>query len=320
MISRFARLCVCALALCALPLASQDRARFFSICGIDQRAPMERKLAIGRLYSTTRGLPVCTAWLAPNGVFVTAGHCVALGFDELDFDVPQSSCDGSPRRPGPWSRFQVDPESVVSGLELEDGQDWALFRVLPNAAIGLPRYMSEGGALELARSPVDRNQPRPIFVAGFGDDYREHDGCFHHNRILQSAPATGQNGADERDCFYHGADTHIGNSGSPVFSYDAGGHPVVHGIHRGGNCPNVSTAVLHPEFVRALREYGETGTRDLAFERTVYAAARALRRPARYPAVGLQSGLVGLKPVRAGFARLQIPEHGSELFERQEVQ
>ena len=245
-----------------MPLASQDRARFFSICGPDERAPIERKLAIGRLYSTVRNLPVCTAWLAPNGSFVTAGHCVQLGFDELEFDVPPTGCDGSVVRPGPSSRFQIDSESIVFRVELEDGQDWAIFRIVPNSSIGLPRYVSDGWALALASAPLSADRPGPVLVAGFGDDYRERDGCFRHNRVLQSAPGTGHNGTDERDWFFHDADTHIGNSGSPVFSYDAAGRPVVHGIHRGGNCPNVSTAVIHPEFMRALNGHAQNARHD----------------------------------------------------------
>ena len=105
-----------------------------TICGSDDRVPSDNK-AIGRIFPI-----MCTAWIAPSGQLVTAGHCVesSVNFTDeiIEFNVPLSKSDGSVQHPGEEDQY------LVSEYNYNITKDWAVFNTNVNTETGL--YPIEG--------------------------------------------------------------------------------------------------------------------------------------------------------------------------------
>ncbi len=104
-----------------------------AICGEDDRITAQ-DAAVGRIR------PVgCTGWLIANGAILTAGHCTNGGAGTrmriLEFNVPPSREDGSLRVAAVEDQYPIDTSSIEHGLGV--GNDWAVFRALPNSQTGL---------------------------------------------------------------------------------------------------------------------------------------------------------------------------------------
>ena len=104
----------------------------FSICGpTDDRMPSNQP-------ATSRLLNIgCTAWIIPNGKFVSAGHCLdGSGANIVEFNVPPSLPNGTIQHPGPEDQYSVDVTTKIytdGGI----GNDWGVFEVFPNSITGL---------------------------------------------------------------------------------------------------------------------------------------------------------------------------------------
>lgn len=225
--------------------------RIGTICEEDERGP-DTNLPVARVYYSERAEAICTAWLAPNGFFVTAGHCTTgyYRFDTLQFDVPNSSCDGRINLPKTDETNRTLQSSIVSRVDLKTQQDWAIFRLQPNAGSGLPSLFHNGQFFRISNLRISKENPVRVLNSGYGVDLRAFAGCKSRNRTLQTGTSTAYHSPGY---LIHFADTHMGNSGSPIYHKKGNGLFAL-GTHRGGGCPNIATATLHPDFLRALND------------------------------------------------------------------
>ncbi len=122
-----------------------------SLCGGDSRVASNDP-RVGRLFGGG-----CTAWMASNGAFLTAGHCVDgdpdqagpglpngvvdIGFlnTVVEFNVPPSLPNGIPQPALPQDQYPVTGAFVAyefagANSDFDSiGADWAVFHVGPNA-------------------------------------------------------------------------------------------------------------------------------------------------------------------------------------------
>lgn len=142
-------------------------------------------------------LSPCTAWMASNGVMVTAGHC-ALGdapenegtcadrklqptFGEVEFNVPLSKSNGYPvPAPDPADHYEIDLKHVQCEFRTFPPNavrtDWALFHLLRSP---IPRQSRKSSAVpeaffrpsDLTISEVAPKVASPVLrVTGYGLD------------------------------------------------------------------------------------------------------------------------------------------------------
>ncbi len=136
-----------------------------SLCGADDRVASSDP-RVGRLFIGGR----CTAWLASNGAFLTAGHCVDTDPDQsgpglpdgvidcsflsgvVEFNVPPSLPNGVPQPAMPEDQYIITGDCPVltegfvawqfagsNGTFNSIGADWAVFHVGPNANLETPQ-------------------------------------------------------------------------------------------------------------------------------------------------------------------------------------
>ena len=164
----------------------------------------------------------CTAWLIGDGRFVTAGHCVSSSglANTVEFNVPQSLSNGSLQHPGPEDQYVVDDATIVY-TEGGIGNDWGVFKTLPNSQTGLTALQAQGASFNVVQ---DLNSS--IYrITGYGVD----SGTANQTEQTSTGPNAGSSGTTLR----YQTDTEGGNSGSPVID-EATGNAV--GIHTNGGC------------------------------------------------------------------------------------
>jgi len=172
---------------------------FFTICGpTDDRISSDQP-ATGRLLNVG-----CTAWIIPNGHFVSAGHCLDGGNSTVvQFQVPPSLPGGTLQHPGPEDQYSVNVSTKVfvnGGV----GNDWGTFEVFPNSITGLMPKDAQGAFWPL----VQDLDPDSIRITGYGVD----TGVDNQTQQTHIGPNAGSSGTTMR----YVTDTEGGNSGSPV--------------------------------------------------------------------------------------------------------
>ena len=189
---------------------------YFSQCGpTDDRISSDQH-ATGRLLNIG-----CTAWIIPNGHFISAGHCLDGGSSNVvEFQVPPSLPNGTIQHPGPEDQYSVNVSTKVfvnGGI----GNDWGTFEVFPNSITGLMPKEAQGAFWPL----VQDLGPDSIRITGYGVDTGE------DNQTQQThiGPNAGSSGTTMR----YVTDTQGGNSGSPVID-GLTGNAV--GVHTHGGC------------------------------------------------------------------------------------
>ncbi len=197
-----------------------------SICGTTDDRIASDQQATGRLVSIG-----CTAWIIPNGKFVTAGHCLdATSGTVVEFQVPPSLPNGTIQHPGPEDQYSVDVASKIfvnGGV----GNDWGVFEVFPNSITGLMPKEAQGAYWPL----VQNLGPDSIRITGYGVDGPPPgfgNGARDSTNQTQQThvgPNAGSSGTTMR----YVTDTQGGNSGSPVI--DALTNTAV-GVHTHGGC------------------------------------------------------------------------------------
>lgn len=185
-----------------------------SICGTEDERESSGHPAIGRLLQPAPGLG-CTAWIAPNGLLVAAGHCFDYaGTYTLEFNVPPSLPDGTIQHPPEEDRYIVDPASIVKATN-GIGDDWAVFAVFDNGITGLQPIEAQGASIAVVQ---DLNPPN-LRVTGYGFDgpppYFGNFPPYNEDSQTQQSDARSNNGSSSTTLRYV-IDTQIGNSGSPV--------------------------------------------------------------------------------------------------------
>ncbi|MGB5531065.1 MAG: T9SS type A sorting domain-containing protein [Ignavibacteriaceae bacterium] len=211
----------------------------FSICGpTDDRMPSNQP-------ATSRLLNIgCTAWIIPNGKFVSAGHCLdGSGANIVEFNVPPSLPNGTIQHPGPEDQYSVDVTTKIytdGGI----GNDWGVFEVFPNSITGLMPKEAQNAFWPL----VQDLGPDSIRITGYGVD----NGTANQTQQTHIGPNAGSSGTTMR----YVTDTQGGNSGSPVI--DGLTNDAV-GVHTHGGCTssggnNNGTSTFHAAFWAAVDE------------------------------------------------------------------
>lgn len=155
----------------------------------------------------------------------------------LEFNVPPSREDGSLRVAAVEDQYPIDTASIEHGVGV--GNDWAVFRALPNSQTGLLPAQRQGVFYRLASGIT----PGAVTVSGYGaDDDPPSDSPVNsfrnaQNQTLQtdSGPWVGRTVAPggNRVTLRYRADTRGGNSGSPVLDPASG---LAIGIHTHAGC------------------------------------------------------------------------------------
>ena len=189
---------------------------YFTICGpTDDRISSDQH-ATGRLLSIG-----CTAWIIPNGHFISAGHCISgSGANTVQFQVPPSLPNGTLQHPGPEDQYSVNVSTKVfvnGGI----GNDWGTFEVFPNSVTGLLPKEAQGAFWPL----VQDLGPDSIRITGYGVDTGE----ANQTQQTHVGPNAGSSGTTMR----YVTDTRGGNSGSPVIDELTGN---ALGVHTHGGC------------------------------------------------------------------------------------
>jgi len=163
----------------------------------------------------------CTAWIIPNGHFVSAGHCLdGNNSTYVEFQVPQSLPGGTVQHPGPEDQYSINVSTKVfvnGGV----GNDWGTFEVFPNSVTGLMPKEAQGAYWPI----VQDLGPDSIRITGYGVD----TGVDNQTQQTHVGPNAGSSDATMR----YVTDTEGGNSGSPVIDALSGNAV---GVHTHGGC------------------------------------------------------------------------------------
>lgn len=225
-----------------------------AICGdADDRVPHDHRFD-GRI------MPVgCTGFLVSADTFLTAGHCMGGDMNEIQFNVPMSTDDGKPVGSANINRYMVVPASIV-GSDNGVGDDWALFRSLPNGITGqLPGVHRQGHYLL-----YEKSRSNALTISGYGldDDPRGPSPVtnflnkFSQTQQIDTGPLNSMPGANPMT---HKIDTRGGNSGSAI--RDNRRSNQAFGIHTHGGCrvgtmTNKGTSLSHRPLKEAIKARG----------------------------------------------------------------
>jgi V8-like Glu-specific endopeptidase len=208
----------------------EDGPQTEAICGTDDRTRSTHPFS-GRI------MPIgCTGWLIQGGILLTAGHCIGAGTQFVEFNVPASNADGTTNPARTRDQYRVIATSIVrqfTGV----GNDWAMFRVLPNTETGLTPSAAQGGAFRISNTA----NPANVRITGFGvdgpaPDFGNPPPRNADNQVQQThrGSLTENTGGAAAGTLRYTVDTQGGNSGSPVLLDD--GSNVTIGIHTNGGC------------------------------------------------------------------------------------
>jgi len=203
-------------------------------CGTDQRQFSVVQF-VGRMRTN-----FCTAFLIEGGLVLSAGHCLREHRDkqQVEFEVPHSNDMSIWKPAGDNHIFPIDLASVecsdcISGVNLDHGQDWAVFRLGRNMAGQRVQDVEGLGFPLLAPGALAQQTGKPVSLTGFGWDNDPPEAMFAQQtgggRVESVTPSvTGV-------AIAHSADAETGNSGSPLLVLDNAIQRVA-GIHTGGRC------------------------------------------------------------------------------------
>jgi V8-like Glu-specific endopeptidase len=227
-------------------LLGNDIKRFIpdDLQGISKREVAPRPEAIcgttdDRVASTNpragRIMPIgCTGWLIEGGNLLTAGHCINANTQIIEFNVRDSQANGTTVPSLVRDQYRVIAASIVtqnSGV----GNDWAVFRVLPNTETGLMPAAAQGSTFQLSNTA----NPAQVRITGYGvDGPAPNFGVGPRNTQNQTQQThagtlTENTGGANLGVLRYETDTQGGNSGSPVIV--EGGNIAI-GIHTNGGC------------------------------------------------------------------------------------
>ena len=178
---------------------------------------------------TRRIMPIGrTGWVIQGGTLLTAGHCISSSTQTVEFNVPASQSNGTTVSPPIRDQYSIIASSIVDGYT-GVGNDWAMFRVLPNTETGLTPIAAQGGAFQLSNTA----DPSNVWITGYGVDGPSP--CFGSSRqpdCTDNSPP--RNAGNQANQTHSGAltdhsadrpnsatlrytvDSQGGNSGSPV--------------------------------------------------------------------------------------------------------
>jgi len=197
-----------------------------------------------------RVVPIgCTVWMINdyNHCFLTAGHCIASGFQVVEFNVPLSDPYGGLVHPEPKDQYSIDDASIQTNYGQGVGNDWAYFGCFENSETGKTPYQAQGDYYMLAMPPTVIDQQ--IRITGYGTTSPPVPDEWNQVQKTHVGPFVTSSGST----LGYATDTTGGNSGSPVINEDTG---QAIGIHTHGGCDyageNSGTGANHPGLQDAL--------------------------------------------------------------------
>jgi hypothetical protein len=135
-----------------------------TLCGTDNRVASSYK-AVGRIY-TEPGGEVGTGWILSDGRIVTAAHVLyAINSAYIEFNVPPSPDCSTLGRPPLTDRYVINLNSIVKPSSYNVGNDWAIFKVNPNAITGLTPIEAQNAYYFVEQTTTPGN----IQVIGYGN-------------------------------------------------------------------------------------------------------------------------------------------------------
>ncbi|MDZ4829836.1 MAG: hypothetical protein SGJ09_06515 [Phycisphaerae bacterium] len=255
-----------------------------TLCGGDNRTASTDS-RVGRLSGANcgsgGGCGGCTAWLTSIGCALTAGHCGTASGGLIEFNVPQSSANGTPVAADPDDQYPVGL-SYYAFQDADEGFDWAIMSVGANANTGLRAHWvqsyfhisavipSDGSTLRITGCGLDDSPVGSAPTTCCGWDANGNctkNGCNSTSLTLQTA--TGDKTDDSTNRIFYAVDTEPANSGSPIIR-ESNGFAI--GIHTNGGCSAVggensgtrlSQATLDDFLNDFLNAFGVGGTRFL---------------------------------------------------------
>lgn len=189
----------------------------------------------------------CTTWLIGKFAGATAGHCTSNTAQQMHFNVPASTSNGTKVLPPPSDQYAYD-RSSVRRLNGGVGRDWAVFATVRNSNTGLYPGEKQGAWYELG-TPISSGTIR---ITGYGTDTTPRT----RNQVQQThtGPLSFYDSNRTRLCYV--VDTTGGNSGSPVIDERSG---KAIGIHTHGGCRtsgsgcNSGTSINRSDLQNAIR-------------------------------------------------------------------
>ena len=203
-----------------------------AICGFEDNRVASRHPAAGRI------MPIgCTGWIITDGRLLTAGHCIRTSAKTVEFNVPVSTAHGTTVSPPVRDQYRV----IAASIKYQNrgvGNDWAVFKVLPNTQTGLTPIAAQKAFFEVSNAA----KPATVRIAGYGVDgpapkFGSGKGAPRNsdNQTQQThaGKLTENTGGAKRGTLRYNVDTQGGNSGSPVI---VEGTNQTIGIHTHGGC------------------------------------------------------------------------------------
>jgi len=241
-----------------------------TLCGSDDRVAAADN-RVGRIGG-------CTGWLVSNGAVLTAGHCAPIA-GVFEVNIPPSLPNGNVVRSSPPDQYPIDPNGWT-WINAGNGNDWAVFRLLPNTNNGAHAH-AQHGFFRMSR--VLPALLATVRVTGCGIDNTPagssgaccnvdssgnctHSSCTAQSQTLQTSTGSfqGEFPSGDRIELRYRVDTEPANSGSPIID-TANGFAI--GIHDAGGCSgnpltvNVGTSFENAGLRNALENFPGQNTR-----------------------------------------------------------
>ncbi len=216
------------------------------ICNNDDRV-LSNELWSGRL------MPVgCTGSIYnTDSCVVSAGHCADGGWDDvIEFNVPDSTSNCTPRHPGVADQFPITSHQFVNGGV---GNDWAVMTTGTNSN-GETAYQRYGVYRPIAGSPASVGQQSEVWGYGVDND--------NPTRSQVQQYSNGSINGRYSSYYTYNDDVTYGNSGSALV---VNGSIVGIVTHCSFYCGNVATRVDLSAFVSARENLCPGGTCNVVF-------------------------------------------------------
>ncbi len=188
-------------------------------CGSpDTRVPYSSP-AVGRLRNTSNG-DVATAWIAPNGDLVTAGHVIngwrlnGVSGWVLEFNVPDSKSDDTMVPSSAKDQYTLtgwyEGQNTLNSSGQDIGNDWGVFTVNPNPLTGLLPIQEQQAYINVEQN----DNASQLEVIGYGSA----SGSLSNTQQQSQGPNDGSSGSLLEYQIY----TAEGESGGPVIDLSTG--------------------------------------------------------------------------------------------------
>lgn len=179
--------------------------------------------AIGRIRSSSNTL-ICTAWIAPGGVLITAGHCNILG-DILEFNVPGSASCGQLSAANSKDQYVIT--NIVASNDGGFGNDWKIFEVQDNPVTGYQPIEAQLKYINFVKPDVDLTSIPTVRQISYGIDTSPNGSCSGGGTLNNSSSGTLQTAVGDNLTSGPTSATLITDNDDLWFSSGSSGSPII---------------------------------------------------------------------------------------------